>query len=67
MPGEERFAELRRLLERDGWLLVRINGSHHIFHKPGFRQQVIPVHRGKVKAFYVKQIRKTLEGDRPAF
>ncbi|MGD1276104.1 MAG: type II toxin-antitoxin system HicA family toxin [Tepidisphaeraceae bacterium] len=62
MPNVERFAELRRLLERDGWTLVRIKGSHHIFHKPGVRQLVIPVHRGTVKPWYVKQIRQILQG-----
>jgi predicted RNA binding protein YcfA (HicA-like mRNA interferase family) len=66
MPGEERFAEVRKLLERNGWQLVRIKGSHHIFHKPGFRQTIVPVHGGKVKPFYVSQIRKTIEGDKPA-
>jgi len=67
MSSEERFAELRRLLERDGWQLVRIRGSHHSFAKPGFRRFAVPVHNGKVKPFYVKQIRKILEGDQPAF
>jgi predicted RNA binding protein YcfA (HicA-like mRNA interferase family) len=31
-------AALIRLLERDGWVLNRVRGSHHIFchpHKPG--------------------------------
>jgi predicted RNA binding protein YcfA (HicA-like mRNA interferase family) len=67
VPSEERFAELRRLLERDGWQLVRIRGSHHTFTKPGFRHILVPVHHGKIKPFYVKQIRKILEGDQPAF
>ncbi len=65
MPSEERFAELRRLLERSGWTLVRVKGSHHTFRKIGFRHLIIPVHGGKVKPFYAKQIRKILEGDQP--
>ena len=65
MPSEERFGELRKLLERNGWELVRIRGSHHVFRKPGFRPLVIPVHRGKVKPFYVSQIRKILESGPP--
>jgi predicted RNA binding protein YcfA (HicA-like mRNA interferase family) len=24
-----------KLLERNGWNLLRVNGSHHIFGKPG--------------------------------
>lgn len=63
MPSEERFAVVRRLLERGGWTLVRITGSHHVFSKPGQPLLVIPVHRGKVKPFYVRQIKKILEGN----
>lgn len=66
MPSEVRFAEVRRLLERDGWRLLRIKGSHHSFGKPGFRNIVVPVHHDRVKPFYVKEIRKILEGDQPA-
>lgn len=27
--------ELARVLERHGWTLLRIHGSHHIYGKPG--------------------------------
>jgi predicted RNA binding protein YcfA (HicA-like mRNA interferase family) len=39
--------ELIRLLERHGWEVVRVEGSHHILTKPG-REEVIsvPVHGG---------------------
>jgi predicted RNA binding protein YcfA (HicA-like mRNA interferase family) len=34
-----------RLLQRQGWQLARVNGSHHILTKPGHRERlVIPVH-----------------------
>ena len=34
-----------RLLQKRGWLLKRINGSHHIFTKEGYRERiVIPFH-----------------------
>ncbi len=34
-----------RILTRQGWQLVRVNGSHHILTKPGHRERlVIPVH-----------------------
>ncbi|MDX2016194.1 MAG: type II toxin-antitoxin system HicA family toxin [Planctomycetota bacterium] len=69
MPSEVRFADVRRELERHGWTLVRISGSHHIFlraaagtgsrsDEPGILS--IPVHRGKVKAGYVGRIEKSL-------
>ena len=36
--------ELVRLLEKNGWILSRISGSHHVMIKPGFRNVPIPVH-----------------------
>jgi len=37
--------EFARLLHAKGWELARINGSHHIFTKPGRRERiVIPIH-----------------------
>lgn len=37
--------EFIRLLQKRGWFLKRINGSHHIFTKEGHPERiVIPVH-----------------------
>jgi predicted RNA binding protein YcfA (HicA-like mRNA interferase family) len=37
--------ELIRLLERNGWRVVRVSGSHHHFAKEGERNIVtVPVH-----------------------
>jgi predicted RNA binding protein YcfA (HicA-like mRNA interferase family) len=37
--------ELCRLLERKGWSLLRIHGSHHIYGKAGSRARLsVPVH-----------------------
>jgi predicted RNA binding protein YcfA (HicA-like mRNA interferase family) len=37
--------ELARIVQRRGWVLSRINGSHHIFTKSGRRERlVIPIH-----------------------
>ncbi|HEV3004949.1 MAG TPA: type II toxin-antitoxin system HicA family toxin [Pirellulales bacterium] len=60
-----RFADVRKMLEGAGYALVRIRGSHHVFAKPERLPVSIPVHRGKVKAFYVRQIEKLIAGDRP--
>ncbi len=40
-------SELIKLLEREGWVLDRISGSHHIMVKNGKRSIPIPIHRGK--------------------
>lgn len=37
--------ELARILERHGWLLLRVNGSHHIYGKAGSIVRLsVPVH-----------------------
>ncbi len=37
--------DFARLLQRKGWQLARINGSHHIFTYPGRRERlVVPIH-----------------------
>jgi predicted RNA binding protein YcfA (HicA-like mRNA interferase family) len=58
MAGDERLAEVVKMLEAKGYRLTRISGSHHIFTKAGARAIPIPVHRGKVKPAYVRMIRK---------
>ena len=46
------------MLESKGYVLARVSGSHHIFIRPGSLPVRIPVHGGKVKAFYVRKIEK---------
>jgi predicted RNA binding protein YcfA (HicA-like mRNA interferase family) len=37
--------ELARLLECHGWTLMRVNGSHHIYGKPGSIVRLsVPLH-----------------------
>ena len=61
MPGDVRFAEILRLVTDHGWVLVRIRGSHHIFRLPDGRIYVVPVHKGKVKYAYVREIQKLID------
>ncbi len=61
MASEVRFAEIRKLLERAGYQLVRVSGSHHIFAKSGKQLLSIPVLKGRVKPFYVRQIQHIIE------
>jgi len=58
MPDARRFAEVRTMLEEKGYTLGRISGSHHLFTKPGELPVSIPVHKGKVKPYYVRQVEK---------
>jgi len=40
--------ELTRIVERRGWELLRVHGSHHIYGKPGSSVRLsIPVHGNK--------------------
>ena len=39
--------ELKKLLEKNGWILDRIKGSHHIMIKEVKRSIPIPIHGNK--------------------
>ena len=40
--------ELVRALERNGWSLLRVRGSHHIYGKTGSRVRLsVPVHANR--------------------
>jgi predicted RNA binding protein YcfA (HicA-like mRNA interferase family) len=58
MPSPVRFAIVRKLLEDNGWVLVRVKGSHHSFTKAGVGTYSVPVHHGHVKHGYYKEARR---------
>ena len=58
MASEVRLPEVQKMLEAKGYFLHRTTGSHHVFKKPGAGSFTVPVHHGKVKAVYVRQIEK---------
>lgn len=40
--------EFAKVLEREGWTLLRIEGSHHIYGKPGNAARIsIPIHKNQ--------------------
>ena len=40
-----RYREVERVLRNNGWILVRINGSHHLFKHPHINYlAVVPNH-----------------------
>ncbi len=53
--------KLCKILEENGWILVRINGSHHVYTKRGEDARiVVPVHGNKeIKVGLLKSILKT--------
>jgi predicted RNA binding protein YcfA (HicA-like mRNA interferase family) len=37
--------DLAKVLEKNGWTLLRVNGSHHIYGKPGSVARIsVPIH-----------------------
>ena len=63
MASDARFADVKRMLESADYRLDRTRGSHHVFVKAGEPIVVVPVHRGKVKPFYVRKVKKLVEED----
>jgi len=55
--------DLAKVVERHGWSLLRIHGSHHIYGKPGSIVRLsIPVHGNKpLKTGLVKHLLKMAE------
>ena len=62
-PNKATFAEIRQLLELEGFILDRITGSHHIFQKADV-VFVIPVHRNRVKSVYVRRVIELIEEEK---
>jgi predicted RNA binding protein YcfA (HicA-like mRNA interferase family) len=59
IPGKD-FA---RLVERHGWTLLRVNGSHHIYGRPGSMVRLsIPIHGNRpLKAGLMRHLAKLAE------
>jgi len=55
--------ELARLLERDGWALMRIHGSHHVYGKQGSIVRIsVPIHGNRpLKIGLLKHLLKMAE------
>lgn len=55
--------ELARVIERSGWTLLRVNGSHHVYGKPGSVVRLsIPIHGNKaIKRGLLRHLLKLAE------
>jgi predicted RNA binding protein YcfA (HicA-like mRNA interferase family) len=55
--------EFARLLERRGWQLLRINGSHHIYGKPDSSIRLsVPIHGNRpLKTGLLRHLAKLAE------
>jgi len=54
-----------RLLEKNGWQLKRISGSHHVYAKPGNPARIsVPIHGNQsLKTGLLKHLMKLAEID----
>ena len=52
-----RDKDLLKLLKKNGWDIVRINGSHHVLQKNG-QTTVVPIHGKDVPAGLLNAILK---------
>lgn len=55
-----RFSDLEKVLSHYGYANVRHKGSHVHFRKQSAPFITVPVHSGKVKNVYVKEIMKLI-------
>ena len=57
--------DFARLIERHGWQLVRVSGSHHIYGKPGSIVRLsIPIHGNRpLKKGLLRHLAKLAEID----
>jgi predicted RNA binding protein YcfA (HicA-like mRNA interferase family) len=54
-----KIKDLIRELERRGWMLDRIKGSHHVFvHPQGRRAVPVPIHGDEISNFKAQKILK---------
>lgn len=54
--SDVRFSDLEKILLHVGYKNVRQKGSHVHFRKQGMPSLTLPVHNGKVKKVYVRDI-----------
>lgn len=52
-----RDKDLLKLLKQNGWIVVRVKGSHHILQKDG-KTTVVPIHGKDVPTGLLKTILK---------
>lgn len=55
-PANASFEDVRHVLVIYGWTHARTKGSHASFTKPGERTQVVPIHNGSGKRFYIDRL-----------
>ena len=61
LKADAPFQLVKSVLEEDGYELTASKGSHFRFKKANKPSISIPVHNGKVKKIYIKEILKLIQ------
>jgi len=48
--------EIKTILEGIGYILIRVNGSHHVFKNDLKKSMVLPVHDNRIGTVYLRSI-----------
>ena len=57
-----RFSEMTGLIEKFGFVLARVSGSHHIFHHPEISELLnLQDVRGEAKPYQIRQFLRLVE------
>jgi len=59
-PKDVSFKDLKKIIERTGWTLVNISGSHYTYEKDGELRQLVRPH-GKRKELYELEVKKWIK------
>lgn len=64
LHGEGNFREIKTLLNCFGYKLIRVRGSHFLFHNDENERIMFPVHNNKIKKHYIPRILKQIYGQK---
>ena len=60
-PYNNAYLEIRRVLERHGWRLERVSGSHHIYRHPEARPLSLQPQQREAKPYQISQFLDMVE------
>ena len=59
-PKSVSFSDLKKVIEKNGWRVINIVGSHYTFEKQGELRQLVKPH-GKRKDLYEREVKIWIE------
>ena len=59
-PKAVSFNDMKKVIEKNGWKVINIVGSHYTFEKDGELRQLVKPH-GKRKSLYEQEVKVWIE------